>query len=163
MTFKDAEKVLLVDLALQEVGERGSLEQYKAICICMRNRMKAGWGAGWLEILAAAAEVSAHEARPRVAWTEENRALQRMLREVDELVYGQAYDYAEGGDGGGLSLYQALEGGERIGHLGAQKTQPALYWMFLDRPVRDWFTETIARDHQNHAHRATMGTMMFFS
>ena len=39
----------------------------------------------------------------------------------------------------------------------------ALYYQFVDRPFRVWFTNNIIRDPQNHPRLAHIGTMVLFN
>lgn len=150
MTQKDVDRVMLVRYAVREAGERGSLEQMKAICYCLRNRVRAGWGE-WSDVIESADEHNAHE--PQKAWLDVNsRPYQRLLRDVDDIYFGRSSmgyssDEASSGD-----LESSL----------STKDHACLYWCFTNRPILDHFAATIVRDPQNHANRSTMGLMMFF-
>ena len=147
MTQRDFDRAMLVRYAVQEVGPRGSLEQMKAVCYCLRNRVRSGWG-DWIDVIESAGEHSGNEPLDYVPIDTSKRAYQRLLHEVDDIYFGASTDF--GAEGLDLAYSLCQQGGE------------ALYWMFLDRPIRQWFQDTIASDLENHPSRVTMGLMMFF-
>jgi hypothetical protein len=146
MTQKDVDRVMLVRYAALEAGQRGSLEQMKAICYCLRNRVRAGWGE-WMDVIETADEHRANEPNELVRIDHNGRAYQRLLHEVDDIYFGHSSNY-----GDGRTLEDTL----------CEKERPCFYWMFLNRPTRQWFKDTIASDKLNHPSNATMGLMMFF-
>lgn len=146
MTQKDVDRVMLVRYAVQEVGKRGSLEQMKAVCYCLRNRVRAGWGE-WVDVLQSADEHRGNEPMELTPIDINNRAYQRLLHDVDDIYFGHSGMGQEG-----RTLEDAL----------CDKERPCFYWLFLNRPTRQWFKETIADDRQNHPSHTTMGLMMFF-
>lgn len=146
MTQKDVDRVMLVRYAVQEVGPRGSLEQMKSICYCLRNRVRAGWGE-WMEVIESADETRANEPTERLPIEASSRSYQRLLHEVDDIYFGHSSDFSDG-----ATLEDTL----------CSKERPCFYWMFLDRPIRPWFKDNIATDQKNHPSNATMGLMMFF-
>src|ERR1700679_740104 len=95
MTQKDVDRVMLVRYAVQEAGPRGSLEQMKAICYCLRNRVRAGWGE-WLEVIESADETRANELGEPMRIDISSRAYQRLLHEVDDIYFGHRSDFSEG-------------------------------------------------------------------
>lgn len=146
MTFTDLQKANLVMFAAHQVGERGSLEQMKAICYCIRNRARAGWYDGsWFLAIQHAQEHSAHPFE-EVMIDPSSRAFQRLTRDIDEIFFGDQGVY--GGDDVGPDLSQTLA---------TQK-----YWCFLNRPFLPSFQEKIIADKKNHANTAQMGLMMFY-
>jgi hypothetical protein len=148
MTQKDVDRVLLALYAVQEVGERGNLDQMKAICYCLRNRVRTGWGE-WMEVIQAADNFGAHLTTGPAAIDPNNRIYQRLLRDVDDIYFGHS-DSPSAGEGG--SLESSL----------CDPQHPCCYWCFVDRPVDPEFARTIVRDPENHPHRATMGNIMFY-
>lgn len=146
MTQKDVDRVMLVRYAVQEAGPKGSLEQMKAICYCLRNRVRAGWGE-WMEVIESAGEHRANEPLETAPIDSSSRAYQRLLHDVDDIYFGHSAGYSEG---------QTLEDSL------CEKERPCFYWLFLERPMREWFKETIASDKENHPSNTTMGLMMFF-
>jgi hypothetical protein len=146
MTQKDVDRVMLVRYAAFEAGPRGSLEEMKAICYCLRNRVRAGWGE-WMDVIETADEHRANEPNELIRIDHNSRAYQRLLHEVDDIYFGHSSNY-----GDGPTLEDTL----------CEKQRPCFYWMYLNRPIRQWFKDTIATDKQNHPSNATMGLMMFF-
>jgi len=144
---KDVDRVLLVRYAVQEVGDRGSLEQLKAVCYCLRNRVRAGWG-DWIEVIEGANEMRANEPLEPTLIDISNRAYQRLLHDVDDIYFGHSQDRLTDG----TSLEDTLCSSER----------PAFHWIFLDRPMTEWFKDNIAKYKENHPNISSMGLMMFF-
>jgi hypothetical protein len=153
MTQRDVDRVMLVLYAVREAGARGSLEQMKAICYCLRNRVRAGWGE-WVEVIETADEGNAHEPAEKIEIDVSSRAYQRLLRDVDDIYFGQSslngFGDEEGSEGG--TLESSL----------CEPEHAALYWCFVNRPIRPWFAQTIVQDPKNHANRATMTLMNFY-
>lgn len=146
MTLNDVQRAQLVLFAAREVGPRGSVEQMRAICCCIRNRVRNGWGDGtWMWVLEHHHEVAAH-APSTEPLDPNNRPLQRLMRDVDEIFFGNPPE-------------EAYAGADIEGAIGNKH----LYWMFLDRPApTPWFLENIVHRQQEHKSTATMGTMIFF-
>jgi hypothetical protein len=154
MTQKDVDRVMLVRYAVRETGERGSLEQMKAVCYCLRNRVRAGWG-DWIDVIEGADEHGAHTPENDGRIDPNNRAYQRLLRDVDDIYFGHrglAKSYGDTEGGGERDLEDSL----------TARDHECLYWAFLDRPMRPEFAETIVRAGAEHPNRATMGLMMFY-
>lgn len=147
MTLNDLQRAELVLFAAREVGPKGSLEQMKAVCYCIRNRVRAGWHDGrWITVMEKAHEEAAHYTE-KSAIDIDSRNLQRLMHDVDDIYYSQNTS----GDGDGF-------GSDGLEHsVGTQK-----FWMFLDRPATDWFITNVVRDMENHPSHAQMGLMMFF-
>jgi len=147
MTQKDVDRVMLVRYAAFEAGPRGSLEQMKAICYCLRNRVRAGWGE-WMDVIGTADEFRANEPNELIRIDHNTRIYQRLLHDVDDIYFGHSSsDFGEG-----KTLEDTL----------CEKERPCFYWLFLDRPMRQWFKDNIISDKQNHPSRVTMGLTMFF-
>lgn len=147
MTQKDMDQAMLVRFAVLEAGPRASLEQMKAICYCLRNRVRSGWGE-WMEVIASAEETRSNEPQEKTQIDLTSRTYQRLVHEIDDIYWGRALDSSEEG----RSLEDVLCNDEKY----------FFYWLFLDRPMTLWFKQTIATDQKNHPSGATMGTMMFF-
>ncbi len=146
MTQKDVDRVMLVRYAVQEAGPRGSLEQMKAICHCISNRVRAGWGT-WMDVIEGAEEYSANDPQESIRIDINNRAYQRLLHDVDDIYFGHVLEI-----GDGPTLEDTL----------CDKERPCFYWMFLSRPIRQWFQDNIISDKENHPNNVTMGIMLFF-
>jgi hypothetical protein len=146
MTQKDVDRVLLVRYAVQAVGPRGSLEQMKSICYCLRNRVRAGWGE-WVEVIEGADETLGNEPMEPTPLDTSSRAYQRLLYDVDDIYFSHNSDMSEG-----ATLEEAL----------CSKEHPCFYWLFLNRPMQQSFKDNIASQPKNHPSNVTMGTMMFF-
>jgi hypothetical protein len=146
MTQKDVDRVMLVRYAVKEAGPQGSLEQMKAICYCLRNRVRSGWGE-WMEVIETADETRANE--PGEPWRIDtaSRAYQRLLHDVDDIYFGHSAPSSDG-----PTLEDSL----------CEKKRPCFHWLFLDRPIRQWFKDNIIADKQNHPSNVTMGLTMFF-
>lgn len=146
MTQKDMDRVMLVRYAVREAGPDGSLEQMKAICYCLRNRVRAGWGE-WMDVIDSADESLGNEPIEPMRLDSASRAYQRLLHDVDDIYFGHSTGRDEG-----TTLEDSL----------CEKERPCFYWLFLNRPTRTWFRDNIASDKENHPSNATMGLMMFF-
>lgn len=148
MTPRDLEKAALVLFAAREARD---LQQMKAICYVMRNRVRAGWGEGsWLTVLETADEIAAHNPVNRKLSLNE-RALQLLARDIDGIYFGEA----DGND------EIATLCGEGRG-MGGERRPAPLYYCFLDLHIRDWFASHIVQDKQNHRNRGQLGFMMLF-
>jgi hypothetical protein len=147
MIQKDVDRVMLVRYAVQEVGPKGSLEQMKAVCYCLRNRVRAGWGE-WMDVIESADETRANEPTEPAPIDTSNRAYQRLLHDVDDIYFG----HSSAGYEEGQTLEDTL----------CEKERPCFYWYFLNKPMRQWFKDNIAGDKENHPSNATMGLIMFF-
>ena len=138
MNTSDINRAALVLFAARE-GK--CLEEMKVICLCMRNRVRQGWHDGnWLSVIEAAPDDAGNvpPAQP-VRLDPNNRDLQRLTRDIDDIFFRSADSEVEIG---------TLE--DAIGK--------SCWWMYLDRPVRDWFRLNVMM----RPHRASMGTMMLF-
>jgi hypothetical protein len=148
MTQKDVDRVLLALYAVREAGPKGSLEQMKAICYCLRNQVRAGWGE-WMDVIEKAYETGAHAPALEMPVDANSRVYQRLLRDVDDIYFGHS------------ELGPTDEGGSLESSL-CDPQHPCCYWAFVERPMLPRFAETIVRDPKNHPNRATMGMMVFY-
>lgn len=151
MTLNDLQRAALVLFAVREAGSGASVEQMKAICYCIRNRVKAGWFPDWITTLENADETAGNLPGPKAMVDVNSRAFQMLLRDVDDIYFaptGRADDETPGADE--ETLESALA--------------KSKYWLFLGpgRFVSPWFEENIIHDPENHPSHANMGVMMFF-
>lgn len=145
MTLNDLQRAALVMFAAREVGPEGSLDQMKAVCHVVRNRVKAGWGdANWFTVIENAHAAAGNEARARVVLDVNDRRLAMLARDVDEIFYGDAQD----------------EMGQLCAKIDKDRG-PLLYWVFIDRPVLDWFRDNIVRLSGTHKQRAQVGNNLY--
>jgi hypothetical protein len=154
MTHNDSQKALLVHFAVREVGPKGSLEEMKCVCYCLRNRVRAGWG-DWMEVIEHADQAAAHadDLGQRIYLDPQSRAYQMLLQAVDDIYYAQPR--AETWDG--QPVDQDAQGETLESAVGT-----AMYWRFLRRPLRVWFQENVVNEKQEHPERATMGLMVLY-
>ena len=154
MTLADAQKAALALFAARQAGPEGSLEEMKAICYIMRNRVRAGWHDGsWMRAIEAAEDCAGN-----VPWTPfrlepERRAFQRLLQDIDGIYYGSAE-----GAGWDLDFEQSLGAQTVMG----VKRPALLYWCWVDREMTQWFQRNIIGQPKEHDQRAQLGSMLFF-
>jgi hypothetical protein len=160
MNFAAFERAQVAAFAYKEAAFTGSLDCLRAVCFVLRNRVKAGWGDGtWMSVINSAPNVAAH--RPELVWdgsegkaqqkpephlTGDDRLLQMIIRDVDDIYLGQ----------------DRMDDSVREIAATIDHRQPALYYAFVNRPQRAWFTENITRNSQDHAHVGNIGPMMLF-
>lgn len=160
MTFNDVQRAQLALFSARAAGPGASLEQMKAIAYCVRNRVKAGWWDGqWLTVMEHAGETEGNTAFEPWYLDANDRALQRLVADIDEIYYG-------GRPGAGARVEEtrtmpaqrfAAEGGELEEALGK-----CFYWAWLNRPFATWFRQNVLERPDNHSLRAQMGMMAFF-
>lgn len=138
MTLNDLQRAALVMFAVRAGGPTASLDELKAICYVMRNRVTHGWAESWLEVMEAAAESAGNLDYESSPLSLSDRRLQMLARDVDEIFYGEA----------AAPLLEVV--GEQ------------LFYCFINRPISPWFTENIIRDSENHPCRAQIGLMMLY-
>ena len=149
MTMSDFQRAQLVAFAYREAGVGASLEQMKGICYCIRNRVRAGWHDGnWLRALEEAGESAAHLLEDVIPLNPDSRELQRLLREIDDIYFGNSWTSSADE---GMDMESSL----------TEKNHEKKYWLFVNRPVRRWFKENILDDREHHRSRTQMGLMMF--
>jgi hypothetical protein len=155
VTLNDVQKAELALFAARAAGERPSLEQMKAIAYVIRNRVKAGWHDGqWLTVIERAPEAAGNLEGARVVLDPNNRALQRLIADVDDIYY--RVGARDQGTGNSAQRF-AAEAEDMADVLGR-----TLYWCFIDQPMSPWFKENVLDRPEEHVMRAQMGTMMFF-
>ena len=164
MTLNDLQRAALALFAVRAAGQGGSLEQMKAIAYCIRNRVKAGWFDGqWVTVIEHAEESAANLSNGAHFLDLNNRALQRLVADIDDIYYGgRGQDVSFGGrvEQGKAPMpaqrYTA-EGGDLEGSLGK-----SCYWCWINQPFTPWFQTNILDDPDNHNCRVQMGLMAFF-
>lgn len=149
MTLRDFQLARLAEFCFREVGPRGSLEEMKAIAICLKNRAAKGWHDGNLILVIEHAEDhAAHENTQQTKLNPDSRELQRLLREIEGSYYGD-------------DVGQPVEGLTTVQSL-TEQGHEKLYWCYIDgRVMRPWFKTTILADQQNHKSRTHMGNLLF--
>lgn len=147
MNLSTFERAQVAAFAFREASHTGSLDCMKAVCYVLRNRIKAGWGDGsWLNILASHPHVAGNEpAEPR-EMKPSDRLLQLLVRDIDDIYLQQEYDD---------NLRRVVCGDD------PPKTA-ALYYAFVNRPIRPWFAENIVRMNQDHPHSGNVGPIMLY-
>jgi hypothetical protein len=157
--LNDVQRAYLALFAARAAGQGASLEQMKAIAYCIRNRVKAGWWDGqWLTVMEHAGETEAN--KPEEPWflDPNNRALQRLIADIDEIYYG-------GRPAGGARVEQAPMMAQRYAAEGGDLEEAigkSVYWAWLNRPFTVWFLKNVLEQAHNHPNRAQMGMMAFF-
>lgn len=152
MTHNDSQKALLLHFAVREVGATGGVEQMKAVCYCLRNRVRAGWGE-WTEVIEHADEVGAHEDRVRYYIDPAKRPYQMMLQAIDDIFFAQPKTESWNGQ----KIDQDAQGEGLEAAVGTAK-----YWRFLNRPLRKWFHENVVDQKLEHPERTSMGLMVMY-
>jgi hypothetical protein len=178
MNFAAFERAQAAAFAYREGRHTGSLACLRAILFILRNRVRSGWGgvrggAPWLAVMEAAAEVAAQDsvirigasasgdeiansirkglqdAVPAVPSTSDDRLLQMIVRDVDDIYLGQeSFDDP---------VRQVVCGTDQPM---AGRTGPVLYYSFVDRPLRLWFVENIIRKPVEHPQVGQVGGKM---
>lgn len=140
MTLDQLQRAQLVFFAHQQGARSGSLAVMKAVCYVVRNRVRAGWHDGnWMDVIEHADEVAGNEETPRLKVDIYSRAFQMLMQAVDDIYYSAATDEVE------------------------TLVDKALYFQFVDKPMRGWFTDNIIRDPKNHPRTAHTGTLVLFN
>lgn len=145
MTLNDLQRAELVAFAAREVGDDGNLEQMKAVCYIIRNRVRAGWSDGnWLTVMEEHFQIAGNE-RPDCRLRLEDRRLQALARDVDAIFYGHEDDEVSR-----TCMRQDKQRG------------PIFYWCFVQRPIREWFKAAIIADPVNHRSRSQIAFMYLY-
>jgi hypothetical protein len=145
MNMAAFERAQVAAFAYRMGSYTGSLDCMKAICYVLRNRVKAGWGDGsWFSVMASHWDVAGNadqlfpELRSEGHMDPQDRLLQMLVRDIDDIYLGASTDDT-----------QIVVGG-------------ALYFQFIDQPGTVWFTENIVHQPDHHKRIAQIGTMAFF-
>ena len=140
MTLDQLQRAQLLMFAHQEAAYTGSLAAMKAVCYVVRNRVRKGWFDGnWIEVIENAEDAAGNMAPTPGKLDVFSRTFQMLMQAVDDIYYSSASDEVE----------------KIVGE--------ALYYQFVDRNLRPWFTDAILRDPANHARIAHIGTMVLFN
>lgn len=146
MNYATFERAQVAAFAYKEAQWTGSLDCMRAICFVLRNRVRAGWGNGtWLSVINAASHCAGYvgEMAPD---GENDRLLQMIIRDIDDIYLGS----------------DRMDDSVRDIVVTDDRKKPALYYSFINHPIRDWFKENIIRNSQEHAHIGNIGPMMLF-
>jgi hypothetical protein len=135
------ERGQLAAFGYRQARHTGSLDCIKAVCYVIRNRVVAGWGAGsFISVLANHDQAEGNEGSQ--TWTPqldvEDRVLQMIVRDIDDIYFGTAEDQVK------------------------RVVQDSLYYQFIDKPLRQWFTDHILLDNKNHPRIAQVGPIALF-
>jgi hypothetical protein len=146
VTLNDVQRAALVLFAAREVGADGNLEQMKAVCYVIRNRVRAGWSDGnWLTVMEEHRNIAGNERPIDETLRLEDRRLQHLARDIDAIFYGHEDDEIS-----------------RVCGRQDKARGPIFYWCFLHRPIRKWFEATIIGDPINHKNRSQIAFMMLY-
>jgi hypothetical protein len=133
------QRASLATFAYMEARHTRSLNCMKAVCHVLRNRMRAGWGDGtWYGAMNLHGRVAGNPEAEWAEWEPNDRVFQLLLREIDEIYLGVSEDDT-----------RVVVG-------------KALYYVFIDRPVTEWFEQNIVRDPANHPHRGHIHPMALY-
>lgn len=147
MTLNELQRALLVAHAVRTVGDDGNLEQMKAVCYVLRNRVRAGWHDGsWLTVIEESADVAGNEltgAKLRA----DDRRMAILARDIDAIVYGQESPDDE------LARVCAKQDKER---------GPIFYFAFIHREIKPWFRTMIIGNPTDHRDRGQIGYLHLF-
>jgi hypothetical protein len=160
MTLNDAQRAALALFAARAAGQDASLEQMKAIALCVRNRVKAGWHDGqWLTVIEHSYETAGNLPLARVILDPNNRALQRLIADIDDIYYGLAAYSTTAQNKATTPTAQrfAPDAGDLETAIGK-----CCYWAWVNRAFTPWFKENILDHPDRHPNRAQMGLMSFF-
>lgn len=148
MNFATFERAQVAGFAFLEAQHTGNLDCMRAIAFVLRNRVRAGWGDGsWLSVIADNARVAGNEPLPgRQIEGASDRLLQMIVRDIDDIYLGQ----------------DRIDDTIRDITTSSDRKKPALYYCFVNREIRPWFTGNIIRQSQEHAHIGTIGALMLY-
>lgn len=141
MTISDIQRAALILYAAHQAIETNSLNAMLAVCLCIRNRVRAGWHDGqWLSVIQNAPAVDGNDYYPPPVLDVHNRAFQQLTLQADQVYFAS----------------------NPLGELEAALGD-AKYWQFIDRAPRRWFVDNIVRQPEYHQLRHQVGPIMFFS
>lgn len=140
MTLDQFQRAKLVDFAHQQAIHTGSIAAMKAVALVLRNRVRGGWHDGnWLAVIQEAEEASGNEPWPAAQIDVYSRGFQMLLQAIDDIYYGNPFD-------------ENLE----------RTVGKALYYQFIDKPLRPWFTENIILQPSHQRHAVIGATMLLY-
>jgi hypothetical protein len=138
MTLDQFQRAQLFAYAYQQALHTGSLAAMKAVAYIIRNRVVAGWHDGnWIEAIQRAQDVSGNEPTEQPLFDCYSQTFQILARTIDDIYFGQIDEIGRTVDG-------------------------ALYYQFINRPLRDWFYAHVLLDQKAHKRRAIIGSMMVY-
>lgn len=148
MNLPTFERALLADFAYQQARYTGNLECMRAICFVLRNRVRSGWNnSSWIAVIGTAAEAMGDYQSKRILFDTNDRLLQMIIRDVDDIYMGQ----------------DRHDDSTRQIAMGDSPTKTAaLYFMFVDRPANPVFAEKIVRSPADHPQIGNIGPLMLY-
>lgn len=139
MTLETFIRAQLVAFADHQVGDTKSVNCLKAICFAMLNRQRAGWSNDMLQLIDQAPESAAHDPNPDPGGIIITPAIIGLLRDIDDIFFGQNED----------------ETRKAVGK--------CLYWQnLLNKDLRPWFVENIVRQPAEHPRKAQVGMLVLY-
>jgi hypothetical protein len=163
VTLNDIQRAELALFSARAAGAGASLEQMKAVAYCVRNRVKQGWHDGqWLTVMEHAEEAAANLPGPRVVLEPSNRALQRLIADVDDIYYGSGRQGAGNREQGTGSRILTAQSFAPYGGGLEEALEKSCYWAWVNQPFTSWFREHILDEPNGHPMRAQMGLMAFY-
>ena len=121
MTLDQFQRAQLFAFAYQQALHTGSLQAMKAVAYVIRSRVVGGWHDGsWIEAIQRAPDVSGNEPTDPPLFDCYSQTFQKLAMAIDDIYYGQV---------------------DEIGRI----VSTALYFQFIDRPLRPWFTDHVLR------------------
>jgi len=139
MTLDQLQRAHVLIYAHGQAAHTGSLPAMKAVCYIIRNRVRAGWHDGsWIDAIEHADEVAGNAPGPRPRIDVYNRTFQMLMQWIDEMYYSSSSEEME------------------------TTVDKALYFQFMDRPLRPWFTDNILRQPKAHPRKVQIGSMVVY-
>ena len=135
------ERAQLANFAYRQARHTGSLDCMRAVCHVVRNRVLAGWGNGsYLAVITNHEEFDGNEGSE--TWTPkldiQDRMLQMIVRDIDDVYFGTGEDQVR------------------------RVVDDALYYQFVDKPLRSWFCDNILMQSKDHPRIAGVGPILLF-
>lgn len=138
MTLDQLQRAALFGFAYQQASHTGSLPAMRAVAYIIRNRVINGWHDGnWLEAIQKHRDASGNEATDPPLFDPYSQTFQTLLRQIDDIYFGQSEETA-------------------------QAVGKALYYQFIDKPLRSWFTDNILHQPSAHRRQAIIGSMYLY-
>jgi len=149
MNFSAFERAQVAMFSYREARHTGNIDCIRAVALVLRNRRANGWGDGsWLSLIAAAHLTAANcgSDLDLANLKTDDRLLQLIVSGIDDIYLAQdRFDDA-------VSRIVCQD----------DPKKGALYYSFVDRKPRPWFTENIVKQPKDHAHIGNIGAMMFY-
>lgn len=139
MTYENYLKARLVDFIVSEAYNSGGVEPMLAVAQVLANRVSAGWqGGDWLRVIQTAPDYCG-TIQVWNGFDPKDGNFRELIRRVDDVYHGIADDSNVNNDSG-----------------------KSLYYAELHNVNREWFTDHILMDGENHPRLATVGQLTFF-